>query len=612
MESHPMRIGAIKGNEHLHFTVWAPFKKRMDLHIVSPEDRILPMEKKDSGYWTLKLEDSLPVTEYYFRIEEQKERPDPVSFYQPKGVHGPSHIVDHRSFPWTDGKWKGIRLNKMIFYEIHVGTFTQEGTFAGVLKRLEYLKNLGINALEMMPVAQFPGDRNWGYDGVYPFAVQNSYGGPEGLKKLVDACHAFGMAIGLDVVYNHLGPEGNYLSDFGPYFTDRYRTDWGGALNFDGEFSNEVRHYFIENALYWLDCYHMDFLRLDAIHGIFDFGARHLLKEMAERIAKYSRTKNRIHPLIAESDLNNSIVVSDPRVNGYGLQGQWMDDYHHCLHTLLTCENSGYYQDFGKLNQLGKSLDENFVYSGQYSPYRKRNHGNSVAEFSGNKFVVFSQNHDQTGNRPQGERLSALCDFERLKLAAGMTILSPFIPLLFMGEEYGEEAPFLYFISHSDLSLIEAVRKGRIEGMETFGWKKQVPDPYDLSTFEKSRLNWEKTEIGHHAILLNFYRELIRLRQNIPVLSQLGKRSLKSGVIERENILTLHRFQKKSETFLIAHFSKEEARLQMEFSEGVWDKTLDSFEECWQGKGSLLQWEGRKAHLGMQGFGFLFFERRFS
>jgi maltooligosyltrehalose trehalohydrolase len=401
-----------------------------------------------------------PGTRYFYRLDGNTERPDPASKFQPEGVHGPSQVIDPH-FVWEELHWSGIPFSHYVLYELHVGTFTAQGTFDAIVPHLDELKDLGITSIEIMPVAQFPGDRNWGYDGVYPGAVQNSYGGPEGLKRLIDACHQRGLAVTLDVVYNHLGPEGNYLCDFGPYFTDRYHTPWGAAINFDGPDSDAVRRFFIENALSWVTEFRLDALRLDAVHGIFDFSALHFLQELAAAVHEQAERLNRRIYVIAESDLNDVRLVSSPELGGYGLDAQWNDDFHHALHTLLTGERTGYYEDFGRIQDLAKAFAEGFVYSGAYSPARRRRHGNTSKDLAADRFVVCAQNHDQVGNRLKGDRLSALVSFEGLKLAAAVVLLSPFIPLLFMGEEYGETAPFPYFVSHSDPDLIEVVRRGR-------------------------------------------------------------------------------------------------------------------------------------------------------
>ena len=405
-----------------------------------------------------------------------------------RGVHGPSEIIDPR-FPWEDDSWNGLPLSKYLLYELHVGAFTPDGTFKAIIPYLDYLLNLGITAVEIMPVAQFPGSRNWGYDGVYPYAAQNSYGGPDALKRLINACHLRGMAVVLDVVYNHLGPEGNYLWDFGPYFTDKYKTPWGPAINLDGPFSDEVRKFFIENALHWVTDFHIDALRVDAVHGMLDFSARHFLEELADVVHEQGERLARRVYVMSEGDLNDSRIIRSRDVGGYGLDAQWNDDFHHALHALLTHERSGYYGDFGELRHMIKALRDGFVYSGEYSAYRKRRHGNQSADLPARRFVVFCQNHDQVGNCAMGARLTQLVTMEGLKLAAGTVLLSPFIPLLFMGEEYGETSPFPYFVSHSDQSLVEAVRKGRREEFKAFEWPGEPPDPQAESTFMSAKVD---------------------------------------------------------------------------------------------------------------------------
>ena len=443
-------LGAIPGeNGRCCFRVWAPRAEKVEVRLVAPQERLLPLKKAEAGYFHGVLERVEPGARYFYRLDGTRERPDPASRFQPEGVHGPSQVIEP-DFPWTDQGWCGLGLPAYVIYEIHVGAFTPAGTFEAVIPHLAELKELGITALELMPVAQFPGRRNWGYDGVFPYAVQNSYGGPAGLKRLVDACHRHGLAVILDVVYNHLGPEGNYLGDYGCYFTDRYRTPWGEAVNFDGPHSDEVRRFFIENALYWIGDCHIDALRLDALHAIFDQSPQPFLAELAEAVHAQAEGLNRRVHLMAESDLNDVRLIRPPELGGYGLDAHWNEDFHHALHTLLTGEQGGYYEDFGRLAQLAKAFREGFVYSGQYSPYRRRRHGSSSRGLPGQRFIVFAQNHDQVGNRLLGDRLTRLVSFEALKLAAGAMILSPFLPLLFMGEEYGEVAPFHYFISHSD------------------------------------------------------------------------------------------------------------------------------------------------------------------
>jgi maltooligosyltrehalose trehalohydrolase len=568
------------------FVVWAPLPNNVQLRIVSPEERLVPMERDSLGYWRTTAENISRGTRYFYRLGNGRDRPDPASHFQPDGVHGPSQVVDHSLFRWEDAGWRGIALPEMIMYELHTGTFTAEGTFASIIPRLRALKTLGINSIEIMPVAQFPGERNWGYDGVYPFAVQNSYGGPDGLKKFVNACHKNGMAVILDVVYNHLGPEGNYLWDFGPYFTDKYRTPWGQAINFDDACSNEVRNFFVENALHWFSNYHIDALRLDAIHGISDLSAVPFLQELAAKAGKYSARSGRKFLLIAESDLNDSRTVRPRIQGGLGLDAQWCDDFHHSLHTLLTGEREGYYKDFGEMGHMIKSFKEGFVYSGGYSEYRKRNHGNSSRDIPARKLVVFSQNHDQVGNRMLGERLTTLVSFESLKLAAGAVLLSPYIPLLFMGEEYGEESPFLYFISHSDPGLIEAVRKGRREEFNAFTWKGEPPDPWSTDTFHASKVNWKKRKTGMHRVLLNFYRHLILLRHKLPALSG-TKKCLEANASWNNKSMVLIRWKGKDQTFCILNFSAADESSEFTLPGAVWRKVIESSGTEWKGPGAL-------------------------
>ncbi len=575
------------GNGQCRFRMWSPFRHKVDVHILPPMEQIFTLERDERGYHRGTLENIEPGSLYLYRLEEEKERPDPASRFQPQGVHGPSQVVDSH-FPWDDEGWDGLPLGDYIIYELHVGTFTPEGTFEAIIPYLDELTKLGITAVELMPVAQFPGDRNWGYDGTYPFAVQNSYGGPKGLKQLVNACHQRGLALVLDVVYNHLGPEGNYLGDFGPYFTDQYKTPWGPSINFDGPHSDEVRRYFIENALYWVTEVHIDALRIDAVHAILDFSAYPFLAELAAAVHERGKQLNRQVHIIAESALNDTRVIRSPELGGYGLDAQWNDDFHHALHSLLTGEGSGYYQDFGRLEDLAKAFQEGFVYSGEYSPYRRRRHGSSSRHIPASQFVIFAQNHDQVGNRVRGERLSDLVSFEGLKLAAGVVLLSPFIPLLFMGEEYGETAPFPYFVSHSDPGLIEAIREGRREEFAAFDWNEEPPDPQDEATFLSAKLNHHLRRQGRHRILADFYRELIRLRKTIPALAQLNKEDTEIRSYEKEKVLSLRRWNGADEAMAIFHFGEDEQSLTLSLPPGQWRKHLDSADKDWQGPGGSV------------------------
>lgn len=572
------------GGEGCYFRVWAPSAQHVEVQVLSPKDRVVPLQKEQRGYHQALVEKIEPGTLYRYRLGERKERPDPASRFQPQGVHGPSQVIDPR-FAWNDASWSGLPLRDYLIYEVHTGTFTADGTFEAMIPRLEELKVLGITALELMPVAQFPGTRNWGYDGVYPFAVQNSYGGPEGLKRLVDACHQRGLAVVLDVVYNHLGPEGNYLGDFAPYFTDRYRSPWGQAINFDGAHSDEVRRFFVENALYWVMEFHVDALRIDAVHAILDFSAKPFLQELAQAVHCQAELLNRRVYLIPESSLNDARLVRAPELSGFGLDAQWNDDFHHALHSLLTGERAGYYEDFGEIRHLAKALSEGFVYSGEYSSYRRRHHGNSSVSIPGHRFVVFAQNHDQVGNRPGGERLSRLVSFEAGKLAAGVVLLSPYIPLLFMGEEYGETAPFEYFVSHSDQSLIDAVRRGRREEFTASRWRGKPADPQDESTFLRAKVNHDLRCKGSHRVLLEFYRELIRLRRQVPALRMQLKENLEVQGFEAERVLKIRRWSDTEEVAAVFHFGEETKTLPISLPKGRWDMIFDSAAERWQGPG---------------------------
>jgi maltooligosyltrehalose trehalohydrolase len=578
-------LGAIPfGDRQCRFEVWAPRAERVEVRAVGSQERTILMEKDARGYHHGVADDLRPGTRYWFRLDHRIERPDPASRCQPEGVHGPSEIVDP-VFDWSDQGWDGLALEDYILYELHVGTFTQEGTFDAAAARLDDLRALGITALELMPVNQFPGTRNWGYDGVYPFAVHPSYGGTHGLKRLVGACHQRGLAVVLDVVYNHLGPEGNYLADFAPYITDRYRTPWGPAINFDGPQSDEVRHYFIENALYWITEYHIDSLRLDAIHAIVDPSARPFLEELGDAVHERAKELNRKVYLIPESDRNDSRFVTGRQSGGVGLDAQWSDDFHHALHTLVTGEQTGYYEDFGRLSDLAKAYREGYVYSGQYSPYRRRRHGNPSRHLASRQFVVFAQNHDQVGNRMLGDRLTRSVSFDALKLVAGTVLLSPFIPLLFMGEEYCEPAPFLYFTSHSDPVLIEAVRKGRRNEFKEFRWQGEIPDPQEESTFQQSKLHWDLRGQKPHQCLLKFHQELIRMRRTLPALAHLDMKSLKIIDWEEPKVLMVRRWFGRDEVVQIMNFRSSCAELTLPFLSGHWVKCLDSLEAQWGGPG---------------------------
>jgi len=502
------------------FRTWAPRAKRLAVRISG--DALFPMAREDDEVFRVLVPQQTAGLDYLYVIDDTRERPDPVSRWQPEGVHGPSRIVDPEAFAWSDNHWNGLALNDYLICELHVGTFTAAGTFAATIDKLEYLRDVGVNAVELMPVAEFPGARNWGYDGVYPYAPHSAYGGPLGLKTLVDACHRRGLAVIMDVVYNHLGPEGNYLGEFGPYFTNRYLTPWGNAINFDGPFNEGVRRYFIDNALYWLTEYHIDALRLDAIHEIFDLGTRHILQELGARFHAVARDLGRRAYLIAESDLDDVRIIN-PAETGHGLDAQWNDDFHHALHAILTGARQGYFTDFGRIADLQKALRDGFVYDGRYSRFRHRRHGNSSAGRPGEQFVVFSQNHDQVANASAGQRLSQLVTAQAQKLAAMVMVCAPNVPMLFMGQEFGATTPFLYFTSFIDAELAKAVSEGRKREYESFLSDQPFSDPQSFETFARSRLNWDEPHDPRHADILDFYRSLLTLRRQHPCLSNCRK-----------------------------------------------------------------------------------------
>ncbi len=509
------KVGAIYlGNNRTKFTVWAPFKNKVE--VVFEDGRREQLLKDTHGYWEQELTNVPPGSFYKFTLEDNEVFPDPASRSQPLGVHAWSKVTDPALYLWKDAQWKGVPLEEMIIYELHVGTFTAEGTFEAILSKLDHFLELGVNTIELLPVAQFPGSRNWGYDGVYPYAVQESYGGPEGLKKMVDTCHQHGIAVLLDAVYNHLGPEGSYLSQYGPYFTEKYKTPWGSAINFDDKYSDEVRNFFIGNALMWLEEYHFDGLRLDAIHEIIDRGARHFLKEMSLQVDEMEKRTGRKLILIAESDLNDTKVINSYEKGGFGLEGQWVDDFHHSLHAILTGELGGYYKDYGSLAHLAKSFQQAFVYDGVFSKFRKRTVGNSPIELPPSKFIISIQNHDQVGNRMLGDRLTNLVSLEQLKLAAGVMLVSPFVPMLFMGEEFAEDRPFNYFVSHGDRDLVKAVREGRKREFEYFYDKGEgeFPDPQGKETFDNSKLNWDFKKDPKKNSVFSYYKKLIALKKS--------------------------------------------------------------------------------------------------
>jgi maltooligosyltrehalose trehalohydrolase len=499
------------------FAVWAPRPRQVDLVL---GERTLPMTAASGGWWIGQVEGAGPGTDYSFSLNAGPPRADPRSAFQPEGISGPSRLVDHASFAWTDGNWRGVPLPGAVIYECHIGTFSAAGTFTGAIEHLQHLVDLGVDILEIMPVAEFSGDRGWGYDGVSLFAPHHAYGGPDGLKRLVDAAHAHGLAVMLDVVYNHLGPDGNYLPEFGPYFTDRYRTPWGDAVNFDEADSGPVRQFVIDNALMWLRDYHIDGLRIDAVHAIADSSATHILAELSAEVRALAAHLGRRLLVVAESDQNDPRLVTSPAAGGYGADACWADEWHHALHSALTGERDGYYSDFGPLRTLAKALRQAWVHDGTYSAYRRRVHGRSPAGLDGSQFVICTQNHDQVGNRAIGDRPSALISEGRQRIAAALLLTAPFVPMIFQGEEWGTTSPFPYFTDHADPDLGQAVRQGRRSEFAAFGWEpSQIPDPQSAATFFTAKLDWSEPAKNGHADLLHWYQTLIELRRAHPDLT---------------------------------------------------------------------------------------------
>jgi maltooligosyltrehalose trehalohydrolase len=501
----------------MRFAVWAPRAERVDLAIRGSN---LPMRRGDDGWFAVDDAEARAGDRYGFSLDGGSPLPDPRSPSQPDGVHGLSEVVDHLAFAWTDAGWHGAPLSAAVIYELHTGTFTPAGSFEAIIPRLPELADLGVTAIELLPVAEFPGVRGWGYDGVDLYAPHHAYGGPEGLKRLVDACHAHGLAVVMDVVYNHLGPDGNYLGSYGPYFTEKYRTPWGAALNYDDADSEPVRRFVVDNALMWLRDYHCDGLRLDAVHAILDTSAVHLLEQIGTEVEALQAELGRTLWVIAESDLNDPRVVRSREAGGHGLDAQWSDDFHHALHAALTGERSGYYADYGALSDVAKSLRDVFVNDGRYSPFRRRRHGRPATGLPGDRFLGYLQNHDQVGNRAVGERSAALMSPGRLRIGAALVLTAPFVPMLFQGEEWAASTPFQYFTDHQDAELARAVSKGRRSEFASFGWSEDsVPDPQDPRTFERSKLDWTERDRAPHRDMLDWHRRLIALRRSHPALT---------------------------------------------------------------------------------------------
>lgn len=570
--------------DQANIVLWAPLAKHAAIKIYGNQAAI-PLKKEEMGYWCLTTNQLKPGDLYTYILDGHREYPDPTSLSQPQGVHGPSQAIDTTTFHWEDDCWVNPSLDSYVLYEIHTGTFTKEGTFQSLESKLDYLKALGVNAIEIMPVAQFSDSRNWGYDGVYTYAVQTSYGGAAGLQHLINACHYKGIAVVLDVVYNHFGPEGNYVGEFGPYLTDKYCTPWGKAVNFDDAWCDGVRRYVIENALMWLRDFHIDALRLDAVHAIKDFSTKHILQELRDEVDKLMEKTGRRHYLIVENDLNDPRFINPVSENGYGMDSQWNDEFHHALRVSIGEEPLGYYRDFKGIGDLVKAYQDSYVYTGQFSEVRHKLFGQMAGTNSGQQFIVFSQNHDQVGNRKLGERSSQLYSYEALKLMAGAVFVSPYIPLLFMGEEWGDTDPFFYFVAHSDPELVEAVRKGRKEEFAAFHSEGEVPDPESHETYEQAKLQWNLLEQESHQLLLRYYQTLIALRQQLPALAHLERNQLDVSADEEKETLILHRWHEDQHVLCLMNFSDQPQSISLpEAGEaGVhWNKLLDSADAIWQ------------------------------
>jgi maltooligosyltrehalose trehalohydrolase len=522
------------------FEVWAPRARTLEVKI---GDEKFALVKKERGWWSAEVAKAGFGADYAFVIDGQEPPiPDPRTQWQPNGVHGESRVVDHTTFPWNDSGWQAPPLSSALIYELHLGTFTPEGTLKAAESHLVYLKDLGVTHIELMPIANFPGKRGWGYDGVDLYAIFNPYGTPDDLKDFVNACHGKGLAVLLDVVYNHLGPVGNYLGKFGPYFTPSHSTPWGGAVNFEEAGAVEVRRFLIDNALMWLRDYHIDGLRLDAVHAFNDRSAIHFLEQLTHEVKMLEAELGKQFVLIAESDLNDPRIVKAEEAGGYGLDAQWSDDFHHALFALISGERDGYYADFGSVAALAKALKCVFVYDGNYSEHRGRNHGRQVIGLSGHRFVGFVQNHDQIGNRAQGERISHEAGVGRAKVAAAFVLTAPFVPMLFQGEEFGASSPFLYFTNYDDPELGRLISEGRKKEFVAFGWDPDsIPDPQAEETFTCSKLDWSELTEEPHASLLQWHKDLIRLRRSRSELTDGNLNAVKVLFNEEAQWLVLQR-----------------------------------------------------------------------
>ena len=543
------------------FGVWAPKAQKMSLQW---RDKVLPMNGPNQrGWWTLEVPEAGCGDRYAFLLDEDAHPyPDPRSLRQQDGVHGLSELYDHTSFKWHDQLWRGAPKTGSIIYEMHIGTFSKEGTFDGAIPHLQHLAELGITHVEVLPIAAWAGSQGWGYDSVALFATHEPYGGPDGFKRFVDACHATGLSVILDVVFNHFGPVGNYTTKFGNYLNEDRKTPWGPAVNLDGEGADEVRRFFVDSVLMWLQDYHCDGLRFDAVHAFIDLSSVHFLEQISAEVERLSSTLAREFFLIAESDLNDPRIIRSREAHGYGMDAQWSDDFHHALFSILYQPQNGeagYYADFGRLADLQKSLQQSYVYDGNYSGFRKRKHGRPPSGLTAHHFIHFDQNHDQVGNRAKGERIEHLIGMDAAKVAAGILITAPYVPMLFQGEEWAASTPFLYFADHEDEELRKQVAKGRREEFAAFGFGDDVPDPEDPATYEASKLNWDEVNEGKHAEMLGWVKDLIRLRRSTVCLND--------GDLHHLQVFT----DENARTIVV---QREEARIVTNFGDQPYDFAL--------------------------------------
>ncbi len=575
-------VGPIRdGPDRFRLVVWAPRAESVAL-VVTPGSEEIRLDRRAHGYFEGELSGVTPATRYGFRLDGGPVRADPASRSQPEGVHGLS-AFDFGE-PLDDRDRAGARsLAHYVYYELHVGTWTPEGTLGAAARRLPELADLGVTAVELMPVGQFPGRRNWGYDGVFPWAVQNTYGGPDGLRSFVASAHALDLSVVLDVVLNHLGPEGNVLPEFGPYFVEANRTPWGPAVNLDGPGSEEGRRYWGGLVFHWIGRFGIDALRLDAVHALVDRSARPFLGEVAQAVAERNRRARRPAWLIAESDLNDARLLKSPASGGFGLMAQWADDFHHALHAALTGERAGYYADFGSLADVAVALGRPFVYDGRYSTYRGRRHGNSPEGLAAWRFVSALQNHDQIGNRLGGERLAALVPYERLKVAVALHLLAPWRPLIFQGEEWASRAPFWYFTDHSEPAVIAGLREGRRREFEAFGWDRPVPDPQDPRYFEASRWDAPGALPPEAAAHRSLVRELLRLRRSTPALDSEGSTTALAWV--EDDRLEVVRELPADRWGFVVRLSDRSVAPAARFDRPGWRTVLDTADPRWGGPG---------------------------